>query len=103
MAAGLAALRKLGRELITELNATGDELRARLAGAGIAVNGSGSLLRLMSADPAALWWVLYRRGILAGTNGLLALSTAMSRPQIESVGDQVLDVLQGEPGLLERQ
>lgn len=102
MAAGLAALRKFGRDQIAELNARGDDLRARLAGADVAVNGSGSLLRLMSSDSAALWWALYRRGVLAGTNGLLALSTAMSTAQIQSVGDRVIDVLHGEPGLVAR-
>lgn len=102
MAAGLAALRKFGRDQIAELNARGDDLRARLAGADVAVNGSGSLLRLMSSDSAALWWALYRRGVLAGTNGLLALSTAMSTAQIQSVGDRVIDVLHDEPGLVAR-
>jgi glutamate-1-semialdehyde 2,1-aminomutase len=66
------------------------------------VNGSGSLLRVMSDDAAAPWWALYRRGILVSTNGLLALSTAMSPRQLEAVEDRIRATLHEEPGLVTR-
>ncbi|HEX5192140.1 MAG TPA: aminotransferase class III-fold pyridoxal phosphate-dependent enzyme [Solirubrobacteraceae bacterium] len=77
MDAGLVALSMFDRPAIDELNAAGDSLRQTIANRGIAVNGSGSLLRLLLDDPAEDWWHLYRNGLLVGTNGLLALSTAM--------------------------
>ena len=79
MAAGTTALRRFGPEQINALNAKGDILRVRLAAAGVPVNGSGSLFRLVVEDTTAMWWELYRLGVLAGTNGLLSLSTAMIR------------------------
>jgi glutamate-1-semialdehyde 2,1-aminomutase len=92
MAAGLTALRRFGSAEIAELNRAGDELRARLRAEGAVVNGSGSLLRLMSPDPVSQSWKMYRRGALAGTNGLLALSTAMSPAQLDTVADVILEV-----------
>lgn len=93
MAAGLAALRLFGPGDIADLNRRGDELRSRLRAAGIAVRGSGSLLRLIAPDPSGLWWDLYRRGVLCGTNGLLSLSTAMTPAQLEQVAEAVIAVL----------
>jgi glutamate-1-semialdehyde 2,1-aminomutase len=101
MAAGITALGKFGPSQVGELNARGDGLRARMSAAGVAINGSGSLLRLLAKDAGALWWALYDRGVLAGTNGLLALSTPMTAEQITTVGDVILDLLQNEPDLLE--
>ncbi|PXY21548.1 aspartate aminotransferase family protein [Prauserella flavalba] len=93
MAAGLTALSLFGSHEIAELNRRGDQLRARLRDAGVTVNGSGSLLRLMAPDPTDLWWNLYRRGVLGGTNGLLALSTAMSPVHLDQIADAVTAVL----------
>ncbi|CAN5671410.1 aspartate aminotransferase family protein [soil metagenome] len=92
MAGGLVALGKFGAADAASLNAKGDSLRARLSAGGIRVNGSGSLLRLVDGDPAALWWRLYRAGVLAGSNGLLSLSTAMSDNDIDTIGATIVDV-----------
>lgn len=90
MAAGRTALRLYGPAEIAELNRRGDALRFRLREAGVPVHGSGSLLRLVAPDPARLWWALYRRGVLAGTNGLLALSTAMTGEHVDRVAEAVV-------------
>ncbi|WP_435070361.1 aspartate aminotransferase family protein [Amycolatopsis thermoflava] len=97
MSAGLTALRLFGPAEIAELNRRGDELRSRLHEAGVAVRGSGSLLRLMAADSTKLWWSLYERGVLAGTNGLLALSTAMTPAHLDHVADAVIATLRSDP------
>ncbi|QBJ96005.1 aminotransferase class III-fold pyridoxal phosphate-dependent enzyme [Rhodococcus sp. ABRD24] len=90
MAAGATALRLFDTERIEDLNSAGDQLRIELSAAGLTVNGSGSLLRLVVEDTTALWWELYRHGVLVGTNGLLSLSTAMNDEQIESIRHAVL-------------
>jgi glutamate-1-semialdehyde 2,1-aminomutase len=95
MAAGLAAMRRYGSDAIATLNARGDELRGRLAEAGLSVNGSGSLLRLQVGNPKAMWWRLYEAGVLAGTNGLLALSTAMTHEDIDLIATRVIGALDG--------
>lgn len=77
MDAGFAALSMFDAAAIDELNARGEAVRRAIAERGIAVNGSGSLMRLLLDDPAQDWWRLYRGGLLAGTIGLMALSTAM--------------------------
>jgi len=100
IAAGITALTKFDADQIRELNSRGDALRTRLVSAGAPVNGSGSLLRLTSENSADLWWALYERGVLAGTNGLLALSTPMTAQQIATVGDVVLEILNRKAHLL---
>lgn len=90
MAAGVAALRRFAESDISALNATGDALRLRLREAGLVVNGSGSLLRLVVRDADTTWWRLYEAGVLAGTNGLLALSTAMSAEDVDQVGRRII-------------
>lgn len=90
MAAGLAALGRFAASDIAALNAKGDALRDRLRDAGLTVNGNGSLLRLVVADPGAAWWRLYEAGVLAGTNGLLALSTAMSAENLDQIGRLII-------------
>ncbi len=62
MRAGLAALQLLTTSEIDRINQLGDMLRARLLGLGYTVNGRGSLSRVVSHDPTALWWELYRAG-----------------------------------------
>jgi glutamate-1-semialdehyde 2,1-aminomutase len=93
MAAGLAALRRFADADVARLNAEGDRLRSQLVEAGLSVNGYGSLLRVMVEDTTATWWRLYEAGVLAGTNGLLALSTAMTGDVVDLVGARVVDAL----------
>lgn len=90
MAAGLHALQRYTPQAIADLNRRGDALRLRLREAGVAANGNGSLIRLMFGEPVDDWWALYRAGVLAGTNGLLALSTAMTDNHIDAIGDAIL-------------
>ncbi len=92
MAAGLVALRRYSPLAVTELNSRGDALRARLNDNGIAAHGSGSLIRLITDDPQTTWWRLYQAGVLAGTNGLLSLSTAMTDEHLSAVGDAAIAV-----------
>ncbi|MBU8808324.1 aminotransferase class III-fold pyridoxal phosphate-dependent enzyme [Mycolicibacterium goodii] len=92
MAAGLTALRRLTPAVIADLNARGDALRSRLSEAGVPANGSGSLVRLVFSEPTRSWWALYRAGVLVGTNGLIALSTAMTDEHIATIGDAVIAV-----------
>jgi glutamate-1-semialdehyde 2,1-aminomutase len=93
MRAGTAALRMFDAAQVVALNARGDRLRSQLAEGGVAVAGSGSLLRLLLVDPVHDWWRLYARGVLTGTNGLIALSTAMTDDDVDAVRDAVLDAL----------
>lgn len=94
MVAGLEALQQYGSAAVDRLNALGDRLRAALGDAGVAVSGDGSLARLREDLPAAdLWWDLYRAGVLAGTNGLLALSTPMTEAEVEEVAAAVTAVV----------
>lgn len=90
LAAGLTALRLYDEEAILALNIRGDRLRSQLKSAGVPVNGFGSLMRIVSPDIESLWWKLYGKGILAGSNGLLALSTAMTDGHIEQVAEAVI-------------
>ncbi len=87
MRAGLASLELLDAGEIARINALGDRLRAGLAALGHAVNGRGSLTRVIAADEDALWWRLYRAGVLIGRHGLLCVSTPMD----EAVIDEVLE------------
>ncbi|PZQ57270.1 MAG: aspartate aminotransferase family protein [Phenylobacterium zucineum] len=109
MTAGLAAMRLLDTEAFDRLAALGAQLRqglvAAFAAAGLAaqVNGAGSLLRVhFKAGPvvdyrsayatpreAAIARAFHRglinRGVLAGANGLMSLSTAMQPADVEAV------------------
>jgi glutamate-1-semialdehyde 2,1-aminomutase len=90
MTAGLVALEDFDADQIDHLNARGADLRERLTAAGVSVSGCGSLLQIHEAvDIKALWWELYRAGVLAGTNGLLALSTPMSDQDIDTIAEAV--------------
>jgi glutamate-1-semialdehyde 2,1-aminomutase len=91
MAAGRLAMDRFAESDVTALNTKGDTLRTTLRNAGLDVNGSGSLLRLVTDDAAATWWRLYEAGVLAGTNGLLALSTVMTDEQVENIADRVIE------------
>lgn len=48
--------------IVASLNANCDAPRTTLRGAGLEVNGSGSLLRLVTDDAAATWWRLCEAG-----------------------------------------
>lgn len=85
MRAGLAALQLLTGAEIHRINRLGDTLRARLADVGYEVNGRGSLSRVMSDDPTALWWKLYRAGILIGRDGLLCIATVMTDRTVDEI------------------
>jgi glutamate-1-semialdehyde 2,1-aminomutase len=95
MAAGLAAVEAYDQGAIDQLNGRGDQLRRRIGSAGVAVNGRGSLMRIMEdVDLSDLWWALYRRGVLAGTNALLALSTPMTDEDLDFAADAIIDAVQ---------
>jgi glutamate-1-semialdehyde 2,1-aminomutase len=95
MAAGLAAIEAYHQGAIDQLNNRGDQLRGRLGAAGVAVNGRGSLMRIMeNVDISDLWWGLYHRGVLAGTNALLALSTPMTDEDLDFAADAIIDAIQ---------
>lgn len=95
MAAGLAALDLYDGAAVSELNARGDKLRTELLDAGVNVRGQGSLVRVLDDDSTELWWSLYERGVLVGSNGLLSLSTAMTEEQLLSVGNAVHHAVRG--------
>ena len=83
MAAGLAALALLDGPAIARINLLGDGLREQLRGLGYTVNGQGSLLRIVGhEDLSALWWRLYRAGLLIARNGLMSISTVMDEEVI---------------------
>ena len=70
-------------------------MRRRIGEAGVAVNGRGSLMRIVeNVDTSELWWALYRRGVLAGTNALLALSTPMTDENLDFAADAVIEASQ---------
>ena len=83
--AGLAALEAWDDAAIERLNALGDHLRETLAGQGWSVTGRGSLLRVHVPDSPALWWRLYRAGVLIAVNGLACLSTPMDEDTLAEV------------------
>jgi glutamate-1-semialdehyde 2,1-aminomutase len=83
MRAGLAALGLLTPDEIERINGMGDRLREELSSIGWNVNGRGSLLRINTSDPTALWWRLYEQGVLIAANGLAAISTPMDQEAID--------------------
>ena len=95
MAAGLAAVEAYDQSAIDQLNYQGDQVRRRIGAAGVQVNGRGSLMRIMeNVDISDLWWGLYRRGVFAGTNALLALSTPMTDEDLDFAADAIIDAVQ---------
>ncbi|MFF1831369.1 aspartate aminotransferase family protein [Paenarthrobacter sp. NPDC058040] len=85
MNAGLTALDYFRQDTIEKLNSQGNALREGLLQAGIECSGFGSLIRIFPKDMNAAWWRAYREGILLGTSGLIALSTAMDDAIIENI------------------
>jgi glutamate-1-semialdehyde 2,1-aminomutase len=95
MAAGLAAVEAYDQSAIDQLNNQGDQVCRRIGAAGVQVNGRGSLMRIMeNVDISDLWWGLYRRGVLAGTNALLALSTPMTDEDLDFAANAIIDAIQ---------
>lgn len=97
MVAGKVALDLFDATSVSSLNAAGDALRTSLVSAGIPATGWGSLVRLHTSNNHEAWWALYERKVLAGTNCLLALSTAMSEEDVEHLADAVLSVADEHP------
>jgi glutamate-1-semialdehyde 2,1-aminomutase len=87
MRAGLAALQALDGAAIERIGALGARLRAGLSALGYEVGGDGSLCKLRSPEPKALWSRLYEHGVLIAADGLMSISTAMD----EVVVDRALD------------
>lgn len=95
MTAGRIAMERFDAAATEQLNRRGDALREALAGAGVAVTGYGSLMRLREAiDITQLWWAAYQRGVMLGTNGLLALSTAMGDADVAHIERAVIDAVE---------
>jgi glutamate-1-semialdehyde 2,1-aminomutase len=94
MAAGLAAVEAYDQPTVDDLNGRGDQLRHCIEEAGVKVNGRGSLLRIVEdVGVSDLWWALYTRGLLAGTNALLALSSPMTPEDIEFAAEVIIDAV----------
>lgn len=93
MAAGVAAMTLYDAPAVDELNRWGDALRGALGEQGVWASGHGSLLRLFPEDPEKAWWALYGAGVLVASNGLMALSTAMTEEDVASVLTAVTTVL----------
>lgn len=86
MTAGRIAMELFDEQAIAALNTRGEVLRGALTEAGVAVSGSGSLIRIREQlDLGELWWAAYERGVMLGTNGLLALSTPMTDSHIQTI------------------
>jgi glutamate-1-semialdehyde 2,1-aminomutase len=83
MRAGLASLELLTVAEIERINRYGDLLRHELNEQGWKVTGRGSLLRIHTQDPVALWWRLYKEGVMIAANGLMATSTAMDDTTVD--------------------
>ena len=82
MRAGSAALEALDAAAIggSTRSAT---LCTGLLALGYAVAGRGSLLRIHVDDYVALWWRLYREGVLISVSGLACVCTPMDETVIE--------------------
>ena len=45
-------------------------------------------------DTVDLWWALYRRGVLVGTNALVALSTPMTDDDLDFAADAIVGAVE---------
>lgn len=94
MTAGLVALEYFDASAVDRLNGLGEMLRELLRAEGVAVSGFGSLSQIREdLDLKRLWWDLYLEGVLAGTNGLLALSTPMTDDDVRRIATTVTKVI----------
>ncbi len=97
MTAGLVALENFDAAGVDRLNEMGKMLRRLLRAEGVAVSGFGSLSQIREdVDRKQLWWDLYLAGVLAGTNGLLALSTPMTEDDVRRIATTVTTVISAE-------
>ncbi len=87
MSAGVAAVRALDPAAIERIATLGEQLRGGLAALGCVATGAGSLCKLRSPEPKALWWALYEQGVLIAADGLMAVSTAIDEDTIASALD----------------
>ena len=95
MTAGRIAMELFDAAAIERLNVRGEALRAAFTAAGIAITGFGSLMRLREPmDLTDLWWAAYERGVTLGTNGLIALSTAMGDPDLSHIEQAVIEAVE---------
>lgn len=85
MAAGKAAIDAYDFQAVALLNKKGHSLRSRIQKAGVPCAGEGSLIRVFPKDSNLYWWAAYRKGVLLGTNCLVALSTAMTDNDIDTI------------------
>jgi glutamate-1-semialdehyde 2,1-aminomutase len=92
MRAGLAALKAYERPDIELLNTRGNSLREELRRAGVRCSGFGSLLRIFPENMTTTWWAAYNEGLLLGTNGLLALSTAMDDSDLGQILERTIKI-----------
>jgi glutamate-1-semialdehyde 2,1-aminomutase len=83
MRAGLAALRALDAQAIERIDALGARLRAGLTALGWQVTGEGSLCKLRSPEPKAVWSRVCERGVLIAADGLMSVSTPMNEDVID--------------------
>lgn len=101
MTAGRVAMGLFDETAIDGLNRRGEEVRAAMSEAGVAVSGYGSLMRIREqVDLGRLWWACYERGLMIGTNGLIALSTAMDDDALQNVvraGVEAVAEVRGAP------
>jgi len=94
MTAGRVALEHLDEPAIARLDQLGELLRSLLAESGVAASGGGSLTQLReSVDRGGLWWESYRRGVMTGTNGLVALSTPMTEHDVRAIADALVEAV----------
>ena len=115
LAAGLATLESLSREVIAELNREGEELRAaigdafREAGVPAAITGLGSLFGIHLTDRAVrtirdaasgdaglrhrIFLGLYNEGVLLDPRGVGTISTAIGKQEIQRFIEALRTVL----------
>lgn len=94
MTAGRVAMELFDDAAVEELNGRGEAVRGALLDAGVAVSGYGSLMRIREqVDATRLWWAGYERGLMIGTNGLIALSTAMDDETLDDLVRAVVEAV----------
>lgn len=92
MAAGACTLSKFDKASVESLNDVGNRLRQSISAASVRVSGYGSLMRIFSPKIEETWWRFYDSGLLIGTNGLIALSTAMNQDEIEKIYQTIYEL-----------
>lgn len=83
LGAGLETLRAYENDAIAHVDGLGERLRAGLRARGYGVAGRGSLAKVATGDPTALWWRCYDAGVLIAPGGLMCVSTPMDAGVID--------------------